>query len=106
MVGQVVPVSGRDPAVFEDQVGAELTQVVHHDQVGPIAGHHRAAVVEPVVAGRDERGMADGRGRGDAAGHQPPQEPIKVAEPAQVVGEDVVGDQAPRVAERADGQQG
>ena len=34
-------------------------QVLDDHQIGPVAGRHRAPIGQPIVTGRDERGVAD-----------------------------------------------
>src|SRR5207253_1273465 len=97
--------AGGDPAILHDRPNGEVDQVVDHDQVGPVAGRDGTPVAEAVMTGGDQRGVADGDLSPDATGDQPAEHPVDVAGSSEVVGEDIVGHQAPGLVDLARGEQ-
>ena len=104
-VVKALAVARRHRAPLDHGVDAEILEVFDQDQIGAIARRDGAAIDQPVMTGRHVRGVPDRGSRRDAAGHDAAEQAVEVAVTPQIVGEDVVGDQAPRVIELAGRQE-
>ena len=82
----------------------KFADVIDNDEIGPVAGRDRTASEQTVMPRRDERRLAPAVA-GGTPGHDAAQQAVDVPAPLQVVGKDVVGHQAPAIAQLPGGQE-